>query len=41
MLLPIALLVFMAALTLGGFWFEARKQEPMLRAIFAPDDGGP
>ena len=36
-LFELGMSAFLVAMTLGGFWFEATKQEPMLRAIFAPD----
>jgi hypothetical protein len=32
--LPLAMLAFLYLMVMGGFWFEANKQEPVLRRIF-------
>jgi hypothetical protein len=32
--LPLLMLVFLYLMVMGGFWFEANKQEPVLRHIF-------
>ena len=34
MLIPFAMLLFGIALVLGGFWFEAKKQKPLLESLF-------
>lgn len=35
LLVPVGMIAFVAAMSLGGFWFEANKQERMLRELFA------